>query len=159
MSIFDVLEAPAGSFTVDTTQQYIQITSLLTNVNFTNSAGLNTFRDGDNVYIESMRIMLPYQFGHADFPIQMELKWWQGGGTGAIPEFGFLGQTYMPKPAISLPMGIQLQAPSPGSGNFRMQLAQLTMRVSMQLVPAPLNGFTYNPTVQAVTRHTEDMTL
>lgn len=157
--IYDVIEADSGNFTVDTSQKKVNLTALVSNEAFQNAGAFNAFVDGDNVFLDSMRIKPPYQFGHADGEVFCSFEWFQNSLDFEVPELGFFGNVYFPKPDIALCPGIQLAAPFPGAGNFRLELNQLEMAVSMMNVPSALNGEVLNFRVQCVVKHTLPMVV
>lgn len=116
------------------------------------------FEDGDNIFLESIRIMPGYDFGHGTGDIQIGFDYFQNGVDKIIPEIGIDGTIWMPKPCIEQPMNIQLQAPDPGSGDYSLRLAvAFQMNVSMVCAPDSLNGENIPITVQVRTKHTRPM--
>lgn len=149
---YDILSGESGSFTVNNTVKEVALAAS-GNVTLQTAGASTNFVDGDNVFLETVRIQSEYQFGHGEGDISFQLQWDQAGLT-PILELSGGASMYLPAPMLEISPMIQLAAPSPGSGNFSMVMTSLVMNVSQLNVPALVNGEILEFQLHVVCRHT-----
>lgn len=157
--IYDVLnnKFDAGdriSFVGNNAVNEVAVRALTTPKEMINANAGENFVDGDNIQILKIKLIMPYQYVHSTGNIGIQLRWFQAAGGVAIPEIGGAGFIYLPKITELEPKNLFLNAPSPGSGNFTLQLVLLSMNVSQVNAPAVLNLVTMDVGLQLDIAHT-----
>ena len=148
-------------FTVDNTLEDVGF-SLTGNPSLVQDFAAGYFRAKDNVLIESIVFQLPFQFGQGDITSVMtaELQWNDPTvpATGDILEFGEGGKLFVPDVAVEYNVNAFVVFPAGAVNKFRIQLKNISGRISMVNCPDLLNGNTYDAAVYLKVRHTLNMT-
>lgn len=114
------------------------------------------FAPNDNVLIESISFVMPYQFGQGSLgnPMQCELYWNEfGGGDGVISEFGANGRLFVPDVNIEYPVGAFFEWPVGATGKINFEIRGLLGNVNMINAPASLHLAVLDAAVYLKVRH------
>jgi len=164
MAIYDVLNTPRETvslrFQADNTVKEIAV-QVLTGaaVTFYNGSGLSRFQDGDNIKLKKLRMIMPYQYGrgnYATIEYRLTLNWRQNFIFVGIGELGN-GSVNINSLCGDLTPNVKLAAPSPGSGNFELELDRISFMVSQIYGPAVLQDDYMYYGVQVEIEHTKQM--
>jgi hypothetical protein len=157
LDIIEVLtNAPgqAGTFTIDTTQQDVAVTSLPAghSLNMVNGAGNKTFPQGDNFNLLSIGVSLPYSFvasvamsGANQYSPVIQFNYTKtGGGGGVLPGLAG-GLTILPFLNYELAIGQYIDVAGILDSFYLKGFfnAAGVPHVSMIGVPTTMNGQTF----------------
>lgn len=132
------------SFTVDNTIREVDVAKAGLPVSFFDANGFENFQYGENVFIESIRVQLPYGFGNgnntvaspAETGIHVELNWRDfNGNADFLFQFGSNGMTRLPTFNCDLPVNTMIDQPAAIDSKWKIQLPDFEASISMLNVP------------------------
>ena len=162
MAIYDMIKTPTSAvmeWTVPGAGINSQFSFTGVNNRFRNQAGNQYFAAGDSVVIQKMFIRIPYGFGQAEAPTDIQLNWDDGSGLDniSIPELSGGSGLFFPDLCHSLEMvdsdSIFLQQPSLVAGR-RLCLTRFNLDISLINVPAALVAQVLTLEVMFLVKHT-----
>lgn len=124
------------------------------------SVAQSYFDAKDNVLIETVVVMLPYQFGIGDITPLIELEWTDPTvpADGAITQFGSAGQLLIPDAAVEYQVRAWVEFPGGANAKFAIRLGSNTgVNVSMVNAPAGFHTNVYKIPIFLKVRHTLPM--
>lgn len=101
------------------------------------------FEAGDNIFIENVEIIFPYQFGQGVLSTKLSLsvEWYSDGGlNGPITNLGDNGRLNVPDPNCLFPVNTPVYYPSPDETKWGLRVNDMDGNVSMINAPAVLNS-------------------
>ena len=134
-------------FTVDVDVAYVSWNAIAAPIEFVDAATLDEVYAGDNVFIESLEVTYPYQFGQGPvgdvdnlMSIWLEIGWQSTGvQANTVNELGFDGQVWIPNPNIEYPIQVPVRYPCTDGLNWGFFLNDGGGTVSMINAPAILD--------------------
>jgi len=153
-------------FEDDTTSSFLVVNNAVVDLALTDVVGVSPligdageafFAFGDNIFIESVRVQLPFSFGNGkdNTELKMIVGYRDGlGNVGLVTELGNVGGFRLPSYNIDFPINTFIPQPSNVLAKWGLEIAVLDGRVSMLSVPAVLNASTIRATVFMNVRHT-----
>lgn len=154
----DIIRAPVA-FTVNVALTDVAITG--TPVDFLSAGGNPYFDYGDNLFLESYLITLPYQFGQGAlnaprFQLGFEDL---NGHTGTLFEVGYNGFIMLPDANQEYQLGVLIAQPATVDSDWWITLDDIYFNVNMFNTPAALDTEELQAEVMLKVRHTLEMTV
>jgi len=162
----NTVEGSGPTFTVDNTAKNADITKNTLPQDFFDASGLFDFTFGDNIFIEAVRVQLPYSFGNGnnagasptESGIYLELGYRDtNANIGTLDEFGVDGIFRIPTFNCDLPVMTLINQPANVDSDWKFQLKDIEANISMLNIPGNINGDVLTPRVFLKVRHTLPM--
>jgi len=162
----NTVKGAGPAFTVNNAVNDVDITPNTLPQDFFDASGLFNFDFGENVFIETIRVQLPYSFGNGDNAsaspaesgIYLEMGYRDtAANLGSLDQLGVNGILRIPSFNVDVPINTMINQPSNVVADWKIQLVDIEANISMLNVPASLNALIFTPRVFLKVRHTLNM--